>query len=144
MLSYDLAVYDSIIYSASFYGGLIRSLDWGESWENLFPSQLDSINVDSVDYHTETFSRYTNRFFSVAVDSSAVGDTFSVWAGTASGIYRFIYNSWSRFGWQRSPIWNGHAAFVDGSSADDTCDFWLISDVINCATASACWGVGTT
>ena len=42
-LAYDLAAYDSIAYAACFYGGLIRSTDWGTTWTNLYPSQLDTI-----------------------------------------------------------------------------------------------------
>lgn len=91
MLSYDMAVYDSLAYSACFYGGLIRSTDFGQTWENLFPSQLDTINVDSVDFNNNTFSRLTNRFFSVQVDTTAFPDTFSVWGGSAAGITHFYF-----------------------------------------------------
>jgi hypothetical protein len=91
MLSYDLAVYDSLAFSACFYGGLIRSTDYGSTWENLFPSQLDTINVDSVDFNNGAFSRLTNRFFSVQVDTSAFPDTFSVWGGSAAGITHFYF-----------------------------------------------------
>lgn len=91
MLSYDLAVYDSIVFSACFYGGLIRSTDFGVTWENLYPSQLDSINSDSVDFNNEIFRRLTNRFFSVTVDTTAFPDTFSVWGGSAAGITHFYF-----------------------------------------------------
>jgi len=91
MLSYDLAIYDSIVFSACFYGGLIRSTDFGVTWENLYPSQLDSINSDSVDFNNNIFSRLTNRFFSVQVDTTAFPDTFSVWGGSAAGITHFYF-----------------------------------------------------
>ncbi len=91
MLSYDVAIYDSIVFSACFYGGLIRSTDYGVTWENLYPSQLDTINSDSIDFNGEIFNRLTNRFFSVQVDTTAFPDTFSVWGGSAAGITHFYF-----------------------------------------------------
>ena len=91
MLSYDLAVYDSIVYSASFYGGLVRSTDFGESWENLFPSQLNATNTDSVDFVDRSYNSLNNRMFSVAVDTSRFPDTLDVWAGSAAGLNRFSF-----------------------------------------------------
>jgi hypothetical protein len=92
-LSYDLALYDSIAYAACFYGGLIRSTDLGVTWQNLFPSQLDSINTDSVDYATYTFLSFDNRFFAVKTDLSNLPHTLSVWGGSANGLFRFMFNA---------------------------------------------------
>ena len=36
-LSYDLDIYQDDIYSACFYGGLVRSMDAGHNWDNLYP-----------------------------------------------------------------------------------------------------------
>ncbi len=90
-LAYDLAAYDTIAFASCFYGGLIRTTDKGQTWQNLFPSQLDSINSDSVDYYLNNFNRYSNRMFSVQVDTIGFPDTFSVWAGSAAGIYQFFF-----------------------------------------------------
>jgi hypothetical protein len=91
MLAYDLAVYDSLAFGACFYGGLIRTIDFGANWTNLFPTQLDSINADSTDFHTSTFRSLGNRFFSVKTDTSGFPDVFSVWGGAARGIFRFFF-----------------------------------------------------
>ena len=139
MLSYDLAVYDSIVYSACFYGGLIRSLDFGQTWENLFPSQLNNINSDSVDYFNNSFSSLNNRMFSVQVDTAEFPDTFSVWAGSAAGINRFIFNSWSEYGWHRYPRGDSSAARVSGESQTQGNHDWLISPAVDFSSgAVAC------
>ena len=139
MLSYDLAVYDSIILSACFYGGLIRSTDMGQTWENLFPSQLNDINSDSVDYHGNIFSSLNNRMFSVQVDTADFPNTFSVWAGSAAGIDRFIFNSWSEYGWHRYPLSDSNsAARVSGGSATEGNHDWLISPAMDFTGATAC------
>ncbi len=91
MLAYDMALYDSIAFAACFYGGLIRSTDHGLTWENLFPSQLDTLNTDSLDYHGNLFRSFNNRFFSVHVDTTGLPDTLSIWGGSAAGINRFMF-----------------------------------------------------
>jgi len=138
MLSYDLAVYDSMIFSACFYGGLIRSTDFGQTWTNLFPSQLDSINSDSVDYNRGNFNSLNNRFFSVTVDTSAFPDTFSVWAGSAAGINHFIFDSWNVFGWHRDSVWFSGAASVSGESPTAANNDSLVSPGIDFTGANAC------
>jgi len=89
MLSYDLDMHQDDIYSACFYGGLIRSLDGGYNWENLY---LNS--SDSSDFVDSTYQSYTNRYFSVKVDLSLAPDTISVFAGTAYGLNRFIFTDY--------------------------------------------------
>jgi len=97
MLAYDLSLYDSLVFGACFYGGLIRSTDWGVTWTNLFPTQLDkdtlgnSVNTDSADFYGNIFRSLGNRFFSVKTDTSDFPDFFSVWGGAAKGIYRFFF-----------------------------------------------------
>ncbi len=138
MLSYDLAAYDSILFSACFYGGLIRSTDFGVTWENLYPSQLDSINSDSVDFNNDIFNRLTNRFFSVQVDTTAFPDTFSVWGGSAAGITRFFFTTWNAFDWHRYVSWDGDVARISGGSTSNTNDDWLISAGVDFSGATAC------
>ena len=90
-LSYDLALYDTLAFSACFYGGLIRSTDYGQTWKNLFATQLDSSNADSVDYHGFHYENLSNRFFSVKTDTTEFPGIFSVWGGSAKGITRFLF-----------------------------------------------------
>lgn len=85
-LSYDLAMYRNHIYSACFYGGLIRSTNNGKNW---YPFYLNS--NDSLDYVAGTYTQLTNRYFSVKVDTTLAPDTISVWAGSAKGIIRYIF-----------------------------------------------------
>jgi len=86
MLVYDMDLYDSIAYAACFYGGLIYSLDDGQTWQNLF---ADTIAEN--DFDDSLFQDLNNRYFSVAIDTNYT-DTIVVWAGTAYGInqYQFI------------------------------------------------------
>ncbi|OGC90806.1 MAG: hypothetical protein A2W25_12785 [candidate division Zixibacteria bacterium RBG_16_53_22] len=91
MLAYDLSLHDSLAFGACFYGGLIRSTDWGVTWTNLFPTQLDSVNTDSADFDGSVFRSLGNRFFSVKTDTTDFPDIFSVWGGAARGIYRFFF-----------------------------------------------------
>jgi hypothetical protein len=89
-LSYDLDMYKNHIYSACYYGGLIRSVNNGQTWENLY------LNAeDSSDYVDSTYRSYSNRYFSVKVDLTLEPDTISVWAGTAAGINRFIFTNYN-------------------------------------------------
>ena len=99
-LSYDLALYDSIAYAACFYGGLIRTTDWGATWTNLFPTQLNSVNSDSTDgnvnsdsadYAGNVFRSLRNRFFAVKADTLSFPSALSVWSGNAAGITRFFF-----------------------------------------------------
>ena len=90
MLSYDLDMYQNHIYSACYYGGLIRSVDNGQTWENLY------LNADdSSDYVDSLYGSYSNRYFSVKVDLTLEPDTISIWAGTAYGINRFIFTDYN-------------------------------------------------
>jgi len=139
MLSYDLSVYDSLVYSACFYGGLIRSTDKGQTWQNLFPSQLDATNTDSIDYVNNNFSSLNNRMFSVQVDTADFPDTFSVWAGSAEGINRFIFNTWSFGGWHKYALNDSNsAARVSGESETQGNHDWLISPLMDFSAVSSC------
>ncbi|GEM_PF-2050703 len=117
MLSYDLDIYQDDIYSACWYGGLIRLMDAGQNredslWDNLYLNASDSIDlwVDS------TFYNYTNYYFSVKVDTSLAPDTISVFAGSAEGINRFIFTRYGD-GSKQNTAWNiAHSADDDGES----------------------------
>jgi hypothetical protein len=90
MLSYDLDMYEDDIYSANFYGGLLRSIDGGVSWENLFLNSDDSTDLADSSYRS-----YSNRYFSTKVDYSLAPDTISVWGGSAAGLNRFIFTNYN-------------------------------------------------
>jgi len=85
MLPYDIAILDSAAWAPCFAGGLIRSLDYGQTWQNIFASAEDSL-----DFVDEAFTRRTNLYYSVVVDTFAQ-DTVQVWAGSAAGIHRYLY-----------------------------------------------------
>jgi hypothetical protein len=85
MLAYDLAPYDSSLWAACFYGGLLRSLDRGETWENIF--------VDTTlrnDFEGKTNDLLAGRYFSALVDPYH-DDSVIVWAGSAEGVQRLYY-----------------------------------------------------
>jgi hypothetical protein len=161
MLSYDLAVYDSIVYSASFYGGLIRSTDFGESWENLYPSQLSESNTDSIDFVDRNYLSLNNRMFSVTVDTSGFPDTLNVWAGSAAGINRFsftgaggVYDTypakivrafrtdadfvWDQYDWHKDTVMADFFIGVSGESELEDNEDWLYTPVVNFSNATAC------
>ncbi len=64
MVSYDLVVDDTTVWAAAWYGGLIRSQDGGQTWENVF---VDSAAQE--DFEEEYFDDYRNYFFAVVVDT---------------------------------------------------------------------------
>jgi len=110
-LSYDLDMYQNDIYSATFYGGLVYSMDGGYNWDNLYLNDLDS--TDLVD---STFRSYSNRYFSVKVDPTLNPDTISVFAGTAYGINRFIFTNYGN-GLKQDSAWTiGH----DGADIENS------------------------
>lgn len=85
MLGYDLSPYDSCIWAACFYGGLLRSLDRGATWENVFAdTSLEN------DFVNKEYNDLAGRYFSVQVDPY-YDDTVIVWAGSAEGVQRFYY-----------------------------------------------------
>ncbi len=85
MICYDLDVYDTVVYAACFYGGLIYSTDDGQEWENLYPDSLAR-----QDFLDSTFAYFNNRFFSVHIDGNPE-DTVVVWAGSAAGMNQFQF-----------------------------------------------------
>jgi len=88
-LAYDIAISDTTVWAACFYGGLIRSEDKGQTWENVF---IDS--VSRYDYENGLYQDFRNRVFAVTADhSDSDPDTTFIWSGTAAGIFKFIYTA---------------------------------------------------
>lgn len=121
MLSYDMAFAvdgnDTILFSANWYGGFTKSMDFGASWKNIIfkftfgdtilapeldsgkvidtaiavPSDVRSFVIANGISLDEIYPGYPpvfpRLFFSVAVDTSSHPNI--VFAGTAAGIFRF-------------------------------------------------------
>lgn len=94
MVCYDIVTDDTTVWGAAWYGGLIRSRDGGQTWENVF---VDS--AAQADYQEEQFDDYRNYFFSIAVDTicpiekrlkNSVNDIIYdgqlLWAATQNGL----------------------------------------------------------
>lgn len=77
---WDIVGIDSLMFCASWAGGLIASFDGGSNWRNIYATLLDSV------YPTQ----YSNLHFAAAIDSLH-GDSLLLWTGTAAGIKRFIF-----------------------------------------------------
>jgi len=84
--AYGIAIADTVVWAACGKGGLIRSFNWGKTWENVFVD--DSAKVR----YKEDSLRDEDIFISVAVDTF-LSDTTMVWAGTKKGIYKFIFTT---------------------------------------------------
>ena len=93
-VAYDIAIIDSTIWAACWYGGLIKSKDKGANWENVFTDSLAK-----VDYEEGSYQLLRNRFFSVVADtlpskdqmvkneiSDIVFDGNYFWLGTPNGL----------------------------------------------------------
>ncbi len=77
---------DNWVFFTAFAGGFLASRDGGESWKRIFPSAADSIQFDVPNAQPSL----RNRYFSCAADTSH-GDTLIVWAGTAGGIFQYVF-----------------------------------------------------
>ncbi len=84
-VAYDLAVYDSSTWAACFYGGLVRSLDYGQTWENIFID--DAVRND---YENKEYRLDRARYYSAIVDPFH-DDSVLIWAGSAEGVQRIYY-----------------------------------------------------
>jgi hypothetical protein len=89
MLAYDIDMYQNDIYAACFYGGLLRSMNGGYSWDNLYLNSADSTDLTDSSYQS-----YTNRYFSVKFDTTLAPDTLSVWGGSAAGLIRYVFTDY--------------------------------------------------
>lgn len=94
MLAFDIAISDSAVWAASFFGGLVRSTDQGTTWKNAF-----SDSIAYFDFQTQSFIDRNDRFFSVVADTfrrnpvTFSQDTIVIWGGTAAGLNQFFYFS---------------------------------------------------
>jgi len=86
MLPFDFYSEASGLWSACFFGGLIRSIDGGVTWFNVYPSP-----AARSDFENRNYQDLGNRYFAVtAGPANAAGDTIEVYAGSAGGINRFL------------------------------------------------------
>ena len=80
------------VFFSAFAGGFMGSRDNGATWRRMHPSVSDSIEFDR--FYTDP--EYTGdlstrlRFFSCAADTMH-GDSMFVWAGTAGGVFQYIF-----------------------------------------------------
>jgi ligand-binding sensor domain-containing protein len=81
---FDLTGYDSLLFGASWAGGLFGTFDGGETWQKIYYSKADSL-ADEAD----TIS-YTNLYFSAVIDTLHP-DSLVLWGGTANGLMRYVY-----------------------------------------------------
>ena len=73
-------------FFSAFAGGFLASRNNGINWRRIFPSISDSIQFNSAD----SAPSLRNRYFSCTADTSH-GDTLMVWAGTAGGVFQYVY-----------------------------------------------------
>jgi len=109
-VTYDLAFEDSVVWIASWGGGIRRSTDYGASWQRI-PTPMDNMDYLSPDNVPDGYSikLRTDRTgaevenqkgFSVALD----GD--DVWVGTSGGVNHSIDGgiTWRRYHYGNSGV----------------------------------------
>jgi len=79
----DIAKLDTVIWAACGRGGLIRSFDRGQNWENIF------VDTAAQRRYQEGQLKEEDVFTAVAVDTSM--DTTFIWAGTRDGVYKMVF-----------------------------------------------------
>lgn len=77
---YDITGVDSLIFCASWAGGLFASSDDGASWRHIYFSTSDSLEP----------TQFTNLYFAAVADTLHP-DSLILWAGTAGGLMRYVY-----------------------------------------------------
>lgn len=108
------------LFFTAFAGGFLASQDGGMSWRRIFPSTSDSIQFN---LSTEAPS-VRNRYFSCVADTSH-GDSLFVWAGTAGGIFQYVFAPARDKLFSRSLY---GLAYCDGCSADTVGRIYLAGD----------------
>lgn len=129
MVSYDIAIDDTTVWAAAWYGGLIRSQDGGENWENVF---VDSTAQE--DFEEELFKDLRNYFFAVVVDTlcpldkrlknwinDVAYDGKLVWVATRNGLHSSVDLGKSWFAYDTTSGLNSNAVL---SLTSDTSSFW--------------------
>jgi hypothetical protein len=84
--AYGIAIADTVVWAACGKGGLIRSFDRGKTWDTVF------VDAKAKRRFEEGNLWYKDIFISVTVDTFSL-DTTIIWAGTANGLYKFIYTT---------------------------------------------------
>lgn len=74
------------MFFTAFAGGFLASRDSGIHWRRIYASPADSVQFNSVGQAPSL----RNRYFSCAADTSH-GDSTFVWAGTAGGVFQYVY-----------------------------------------------------
>jgi hypothetical protein len=77
---FDITGNDTLIFGASWAGGLFGSFDRGVAWQSFYASIQDSL----------TPLDYTNLYFSAAIDTMH-HDSLVLWGGTADGLVQYIF-----------------------------------------------------
>ncbi|MGB7061557.1 MAG: FlgD immunoglobulin-like domain containing protein [Candidatus Zixiibacteriota bacterium] len=85
-LPYDITLADTVVWAACGRGGLIRSFDRGQTWENVFVDKSAEFRFE------QDLLEENDVFTSLAVDTFDV-DTTVIWAGTRDGVYKFIFTT---------------------------------------------------
>ncbi|MBN2543555.1 hypothetical protein JXI42_11885 [bacterium] len=84
VIGYDVEIVvldgDTTIWIPAFYGGLLKSVNAGTTWINIF--------MDPEDTQHDPNAHYDHRFFSFVSDTTTNPPT--LWAGTAAGIHKSI------------------------------------------------------
>jgi hypothetical protein len=83
---YDITGVDSVIFCASWAGGLFGSFDGGQTWRDFYASAADSINRND-----PTVARRTSDIYFSAVVDTFHQDSLILWAGTASGLMKYVW-----------------------------------------------------
>ena len=77
---FDITGDDTLIFGASWAGGLFGSFDRGVTWQSLYASVQDSL----------TPLAFSNLYFSAAIDTLH-HDSLVLWAGTVDGLVQYIF-----------------------------------------------------
>ncbi len=130
MIAYDIAIDDTLVWAACWYGGLLRSQDGGETWENVF---VDSFAQK--DFEEGRFQHLNNRFFAVVVDTlcpiekklknSITDITYDgklIWVATQNGLHSSIDLGKTWFAYDTTSGLNSNGVFC---LAGDTSFFWV-------------------
>ncbi|MCB2231334.1 hypothetical protein KQH82_11520 [bacterium] len=104
-------------FFAAFAGGLLASQDGGANWRRIFPTPSDSVQY----YTVGATPSLRNRYFSCIADS-AHADSVFMWAGTASGIFQYV---WVEPGDKLYNRTMRSVAFCDTCSLDDDISLYI-------------------
>lgn len=117
----EIAIADQVVFAACSHGGLIRTIDHGDTWLNL---QLTDDTSSAKPY---------NRFYSLYIDRLD-GDSLALWAGTDSGIVLFSFDDAAG-----TPVSKRYIPFADTDSTGGHVEavfVWLDSDSVKTVWAA--------